>query len=64
MTVWLLVFVLFTKDGPLIIDHPYGDRFDCEVHEGLVATAAQKDMNINGWSVPVDCVPVPEAKKV
>ncbi len=64
MTVWLLVFVLFLKDGPVVVDHVYGDRFDCEVHMGVVATAAQKDPAVHGWTIPDACKAIPDTRKV
>lgn len=64
MNIWLLVFVLFLKDGPIVVDHIYGDRFDCEVHMAAVADKVNQDKTIIGWKITDPCVSVEEASKL
>jgi hypothetical protein len=62
--VYLLVLVIFTKDGPATVDHMYGTRFDCEVGEAAMLTKARDAKEVNGWAVPAECVAVPENNKI
>lgn len=63
-SVFVLLIVLFTKDGPANIDKVYENRFDCEVSEGLILTKARNEPLVLGWVVPVECTEITEVKKV
>lgn len=62
--VYALLIVLFTKDGPATVDKLYDNRFDCQVNEAVMLTKARDTKEVLGWSVPTECVAVPEANKI
>ena len=60
-SVWLLVFVLFTKDGSAAVSDTFASRFVCEQRMADVATHLEKDKKVTGWTVPVACTEIPPA---
>lgn len=64
VSIWLLVFVIFTKDGGTTVSQVYESRFNCEIKMGLGATIMSKDNMIVGWVAPVPCVEIKPARKI
>lgn len=62
--VYATLIVIFTKDGPATVDKLYSNRFDCEVNLTAMLTKARNDKDVIGWTVPAECVAVPETNKV
>lgn len=60
---WVLIAILFTKDGPITVSHAFPDRTSCDIAEANVANNATQTEAILGWSTLTGCQPVPEAKK-
>jgi hypothetical protein len=63
MTIFVLIFLVWSKSGPQFIDGYFPDAFNCEVAEGGTATMIQKDKTVTGWSIVSDCVPTAQARK-
>lgn len=64
MSIWVLVIVLFMKDGSGVVSQAYQDRFTCETKMGAVATIAQADKNVTGWVIMSPCTEVAAANKI
>lgn len=64
MTVYLLVFIFFTKGDPVALSGIFPDRFTCEQAEGSTATGLEKSKDVLGWTVPAACMPVEETHKI
>jgi hypothetical protein len=64
MILYVLTMILFTKDGPAPITKMYDSAFNCQVAEALILTVARDDKTVIGWSIPVECVAVPETNKI
>ncbi len=63
MTVYLLVFILFTAGKPAVVSEVYKDRFECETKMAHGADIVEKDTGVKGWLIPVPCVALEQPAK-
>lgn len=65
MTIYVLLFILFTQGGPIAVPGIFSSRIACQQAEAAAADAASKDPNIRGWVIVGDpCAAVAQAGKV
>lgn len=62
--IFALLIVIFTKDGPAPITKLFDNRFDCQVNEAVMLTAARDDKDVIGWKVVTECESAPENNKI
>lgn len=64
MTVYVLLFILFTQTGPVAVPGIFSSRIACQAAEVAAADAASKDPATKGWVIVGDpCAAVAQAAK-